>query len=210
MPRIDDYKAAIALVQKDLAGADPQEVAGRSRARFETRQGRPGLVLSYFNRPHWIEWPTVRVSYLEGEGEVNLQEQILMLHYLHMTQGGPLAGVEIDFRQVPSGQFYHSAFVGRAKTPLLKVFSHDLELYRRVAEAMGGVPAPHGDVAMTFQALPLVPITHVFFAGDEEFETDANILFDQSIVTHLPTEDIAAISGMSVYRLMGMARKLSG
>ncbi len=209
MARIDDYRAARALVQKELAQADPREVARRSWAAYEERHGEAGLVLPYFGRAHWIRWPDLRVDYLEGEGEVNIQEQILMLHYLHQTKGDPVTGMAIDFRQVPAGQFYYSAFVGRAKTPLLKVFGHNLELYRRVAGAMGGRLTAHGDLAMTYQALPLVPITHVLFGGDAEFPPDANILFDQSIVTHLPTEDIAALAGMSVYRLMGMARKMS-
>ena len=68
MPRIDDYKAALTLVQKQLAGTDPREVAGRSQARFEERQGAAGLVLPYFGWLHWIEWPTIRVGYLEGGG----------------------------------------------------------------------------------------------------------------------------------------------
>jgi hypothetical protein len=209
LARIDDYKAAVALAAAELRNMDPREAAARAGAQFDQRDGRPGVILAYFGRPHWISWPDVQVGYWEGEGEVNLQEQILMLHYLQTTQGKPPTGEQIDFRQVPGGNFYFSAFEGRAKAPLLKVFGHDLDLYRRVAAAMGGRPVPLGDMAMVYQALPLVPITHVLWRGDEEFPANANLLFDQTIVTHLPTEDIAAISGMSVYRLMGLARQMA-
>ncbi|AEB10332.1 DUF3786 domain-containing protein [Desulfobacca acetoxidans] len=208
MPRIDDYIASRALAAQHLREQDPQVVAARGRAEYQICQDQEGLILSYFGRQHWINWPEVAVTYLEGEGEVPIQEQILMLHYLENTKGDPLTGETIDFRQAPGGQFYYSAFVGRAQTPLLKIFGQNLELYRQVAEHMGGELAPLGDVAATYLALPLVPITHVLWKGDEEFEPAVTILFDLSIVTHLPTEDIAAISGMSVYRLMGMARKL--
>jgi hypothetical protein len=208
LPRIDDYLASRALAVEHLQQQDPKIVANRSRAVYEIRQGAEGLILPYFRRPHWISWPAVTVSYLEGEGEVPIQEQILMLHYLENTKGDPLTGQSIDFRQVPAGQFYHAAFVGRAKAPLLKVFGHDLELYRQVAQQLGGELVPLGDIAAAFQALPLVPITHVIWQGDAEFDPECNILFDGSIAGHLPTEDIAAISGMSVYRLMGLAYKL--
>ena len=208
MPRIDDYLASRALAVAHLQQEDPKNVANHSRAVHEVRQGVAGLILTYFGRPHWISWPAVAVSYLAGEGEVPIQEQILMLHYLENTKGDPLTGQSIDFRQVPSGQFYHAAFVGRAKAPLLKMFGHDLELYRRVAQQLGGELVPLGDIAATYLALPLVPITHVIWKGDAEFDPECNILFDQSIANHLPTEDIAAISGMSVYRLMGLAFKL--
>ncbi len=208
MPRIDDYMASRALAVAHLQQEDPKIVADRSRAVYEVLQDQEGLILPYFGRPYWISWPAVAVNYLAGEGEVPIQEQILMLHYLENTKGDPLTGQTIDFRQVPSGQFYHAAFVGRAKTPLLKMFGHDLELYRQVAQQLGGELVPLGDLAATYLALPLVPITHVIWKGDAEFDPECNILFDQSIVSHLPTEDIAAISGMSVYRLMGLAHKL--
>jgi hypothetical protein len=208
LPRIDDYLASRALAVAHLQQEDPKNVANHSRAVHEVRQGVAGLILPYFGRPHWISWSAVAVTYLEGEGEVPIQEQILMLHYLENTKGDPLTGQSIDFRQVPSGQFYHAAFVGRTKAPLLKMFGHDLELYRRVAQQLGGELVPLGDIAATYLALPLVPITHVIWKGDAEFDPECNILFDQSIASHLPTEDIAAISGMSVYRLMGLAYKL--
>ncbi|MBW1986694.1 MAG: DUF3786 domain-containing protein [Deltaproteobacteria bacterium] len=209
MPRIDDYKQSLALAVEELKLAPPQEVAARSQARYEVRgDGQEGLILAYFGRPHWISWPEIKVAYLEEEGEVNIQEQILMLHYLTTTQGKPLTGKSIDFRQVPAGEFYHHAFVQRARVPLLKVFGHDLDLYQKVAEMMGGTRIELGDVAATYQAFPLVPITHVLWKGDDEFQPEVNILYDESIVTHLPTEDIAALSGFSVYRLFGAARKL--
>ena len=44
--------------------------------------------------------------------------------------------------------------------------------------------------------------------GDEEFDPEASILFDATIPEHLPTEDIAALAGASVYRLMAAARQL--
>jgi len=210
VPRIDDYIQSRALAVEELKAKSPSEVAARSQAKYEVRQGQEGLILPYFGRPYWIGWPEVEVVYLEGEGEVNIQEQILMLHYLVTTQGKPLTGKTIDFRQVPAGEFYHSAFVQRARVPLLKVFGHNLELYRQAAAMMGGVKLDLGDAAATYQALPLVPITHVLWQGDDEFEPEANIIFDESIVTHLATEDVAALSGFSVYRLFGAARKLQG
>ncbi len=137
-----------------------------------------------------------------------LPEQVLILHYLVNTSGEPLKGESIDFRQVPGGGFYWTAFVSRAKKPLLETFGSDLDLYLKVAAQLAGVPLDLGDAAAQFQAFPLVPITHVLWRGDEEFAPDASILFDETIPRHLPTEDIAALAGASVYRLMGPARQL--
>ncbi len=208
MPRIDDYKAARALAVAELKKRDPREVAALSRAQYFTEAGQQGLVVPYFGQERLIIWPEVNVTPMEGSGEISLTEQILILHYLTNTSGEPLKGENIDFRQVPGGNFYWTAFVSRAKKPLLETFGSDPEFYLQVAAALGGSPQELGDASALFQAFPLVPVTHVLWRGDEEFAPDANILFDETITRHLPTEDIAALAGASVYRLMGAAHKM--
>ncbi len=59
---------------------------------------------------------------------------------------------------------------------------------------------------MAFRVLPNITIQIVLWEGDEELSPEATILFDASIEQGLPAEDIAVLSGMLVYRLMGIAR----
>jgi hypothetical protein len=206
MPRIDDYKTAIALAAAELQQVHPQKLGNRTRCEYFQEEGSEGLLVPYFGLLRRVSWPQVSVTPADGRGEVILTEQILILHYLARATGASLTGRTIDFRQVPDGgSFYWSAFVSRAKTPLLKTFGNDLELYLEVAVSLGGEPLPLGDAAARFWAFPLVPVTHVLWGGDEEFPPEGNILFDETIPQYLSTEDIAALSGASVYRLMGAA-----
>ena len=208
MPRVDDYKAAIALAAAELKKINPKRLAGLSRCEYFFEDTREWLIVPFFGQPRKVLWPEVSVLKAEGEGELPLTEQILILHYLVNTNGEPLSGREIDFRSVPEGGFYWSAFVSRAKKPLLEMFGNDPDFYLQVAAALGGTPRNLGDASATFIAFPLVPVTHVLWRGDEEFPPDANILFDETIPQHLSTEDIAALAGSSVYRLMGAAHKM--
>jgi len=64
-----------------------------------------------------------------------------------------------------------------------------------------------GDVAMSFQVFPRIAVQLVLWRGDDEFPPEAGILFDAGIARNLTAEDIAVMSGMLVYRLMGMARR---
>jgi hypothetical protein len=207
MPRSDDYKAAIALAAADLKKINPKRLENRTGAQHFVEAACEGLILPYFGQERRVIWPEVRVSPGDGAGEISLPEQILILHYLLNASGEPLAGRSIDFRQVPEGGFYWSAFVSRAQKPLLATFGHDLPLYAKVVATLGGEPVPLGDAAARFLALPRVPVTHVLWGGDEEFPPEATILFDETIPGYLPTEDIAALAGASVYRLMGAAHK---
>jgi len=208
MARIDDYKAARQLAVSELTRRNPKGVASRSRSEYVFADGREGLIVPYFGQPRRVVWPEVTVTPAEGGGELPLTEQILILHYLHNTSGEAPEGVDIDFRQVPQGSFYWSAFVSRAKKPLLQAFGREVDFYLEVAAAMGGEILELGDAAARFLAFPLVPVSHVLWQGDEEFDADASILFDATISGHLPTEDIAALAGASVYRLMAAARQL--
>ncbi len=207
MPRIDDYKAAIALAVAALTQINPKRLEARTGARYFVEDARDGLIVPYFGQGRRITWPEVSVTPADGEGDISLPEQILILHYLLNASGEPLTGQTIDFRQVPEGGFYWSAFVSRAKKPLLETFGRDLKLYAQVAASLGGEAQPLGDAAARFLAFPRVPITHILWGGDEEFGPEANLLFDATIPGYLPTEDIAALSGASVYRLMGAARQ---
>jgi hypothetical protein len=209
MARIDDYKAARALAVEELTQQHPKGVANRSRSEYFFEKGKEGLLVPYFGQLRRVVWPEVTVAPVAGDGELPLTEQILILHYLQNTGGEEPEGVNIDFKQVPQGSFYWSAFVSRAKKPLLMTFGNSPDFYLQVASAMGGAPQPLGDAAAQFLAFPLVPITHVLWQGDEEFDPEASILFDTTIPGHLPTEDIAALAGASVYRLMAAARQLS-
>jgi hypothetical protein len=208
MPRSDDYKAAIVLAVAELQQINPKRLENRTGAQHFVEAAQEGLSLPYFGQARRITWPEVSVTPGNGAGEISLPEQILILHYLLNASGEPLAGRTIDFRQVPEGGFYWSAFVSRAQKPLLSTFGHDLDLYVKVAASLRGEPVPLGDAAARFMALPRVPITHVLYGGDEEFPPEATILFDETISRYLPTEDIAALAGASVYRLMGAAHQL--
>ncbi|HZE22194.1 MAG TPA: DUF3786 domain-containing protein [Desulfobaccales bacterium] len=207
MPRIDDYKAALALAVAALQQINPKRLEASTGAQFFVEDNHNGLVVPYFGQGRRITWPEISVNPDDSQKEIPLPEQILILHYLLNASGEPLTGRTIDFRQVPEGNFYWSAFVSRAKKPLLETFGHDLDLYLKVARSLGGEVQSLGDAAACFFAFPRVPITHVLWGGDEEFQPDGNILFDETIPRYLPTEDIAALSGASVYRLMGAARQ---
>jgi hypothetical protein len=207
MARIDDYKTARALAAAELTQRNPKGVASRSRSEYFFEEGREGLIVPYFGQPRRVTWPEVSVAALEGGGELPLTEQILILHYLKNSSGAAPEGANIDFKQVPQGGFYWSAFVSRALKPLLSTFGDSPDFYLKVAAALGGEPQPFGDAAARFLAFPLVPVTHVLWRGDEEFDPEAGILFDITIPEHLSTEDIAALAGASVYRLMAAARQ---
>ncbi|MGD9041789.1 MAG: DUF3786 domain-containing protein, partial [Desulfobacteraceae bacterium] len=157
-----------------------------------------------------FSWPELEFAQRVSEAELPIQQQILLLHYLHgayASSGAGITGEWISFQEVPDGKFYLDAFNRRAKNPMVQAFGEHPELLVKLAgEIFGAAPSDQGDVSVLVKALPLVPVALIIWKGDEEFPPEGNILFDRNILKMLSAEDIAWLSGMVVYPLMGMAK----
>lgn len=207
MPRIDDYRNALALAQEEWAKQDPQRTAILSGTEYQKGSDGIRLLLQFLDKAITVCWPEGQVLGPDPAVELSLQEQVLILHYLLKAPGAPLAGEWITFREIPSGEFYYSAFVKRAKEPLLKTFGNRPQLLKDLGLQRGGVQREEGDVCICFQAFPKIPVCLILWAGDDEFPPDGNVLFDASIARYLIAEDVAVLAGMVVYPLIGMAYK---
>jgi len=204
MARVDDYKAAYALAVKELAMQPFAEIirrtglAGLSENRFEHQ---------FLNRKYGIGYPDFRFEDLEGpDREIPLQEQVLILHYMVGADPDRDPGDMIAYREIPGASFYFGPFVKRAVNPLKEVFGRDIELFQRTCEALGGTPIDAGDAAYQFQVFPQLCLQYILWEGDEEFDAEANILFNESTGDCLSPEDAAWLAGMVVYRLMALSR----
>jgi len=211
MARIDDYQQALELVRKDLIKKDPAQVSNFSGADFlQIDQGKGLFSLIYLNKNITVSWPELVVSTQKAEEDLPIQQQVLILHYLlgAWTAGGAgMTGEWISFQDIPDGRFYLDAFVNRAKVPLVKAFGTQPEKLIEVASrAYDAVPFEHGDCSVLVKALPLIQVALILWEGDDEFPPEGNILFDQNISRILSAEDIAWLSGIIVYPLIGMAK----
>jgi hypothetical protein len=205
MPRVDDYKNALALAREEWSKQDPQRAALLSGATYQEKTDQVRLQFSFIDRVVRVTWPEGLVLGPDPAKELTLQEQVLILHYLLRAPGAPPSGQWITFREIPSGEFYYSAFVKRAQEPLVKTFGHRPQLLKELGLRRGGVSREEGDVCICFQAFPKIPVCLILWAGDDEFPPEGNVLFDASIARYLIAEDVAVLSGMVVYPLIGMA-----
>lgn len=212
MPRVDDYKQAVKLASEELKDKDLELLANLSGAVIgRDKQGRKRLFLQALNQTVSITWPDFSFSSEKPEAEIPIQQQILYLHYLcgvWSSKGAGASGEWISFQEIPDGRFYMDAFQRRAKNPMVTTFGEKPDLLLKVAsELYGAVPFDQGDVSVVVRALPLVPIALILWKGDEEFPPEGNVLFDRSIMKLLSAEDIAWLSGMVVYPMIGRAKK---
>jgi hypothetical protein len=211
LARIDDYEEAFRLASQELAKVNLHRICSLSGAAcMEDSNGRPAINILFFNKEHMIQLePEVDVL-RQGETEpIPVPEKILILHYLLTASGNSLKKNLITFREIPEGPFYYSAFLKRARDPLVQTFGGEPQRLLSCGSALGAEPDEFGDVSITLKPLPRVPLTIVLWGGDDELPPEGSILFDESVVTYLPAEDIAVLSGMVVYRLIRINQSLA-
>jgi len=214
MPRIDDYKQALKLASERLKDKDPELLASLSGAVMgRDKEGRKELILNALNQKVRITWPDFAFASDKAEAEIPIQQQILYLHYLCgalSSSGARATGEWISFQEIPDGRFYMDAFQRRAKNPMVMTFGEKPDLLLKIAtELYGAAPFNQGDVSVVVRALPLVPIALILWKGDEEFPPEGNVLLDRSVIGILSAEDIAWLSGMVVYPMIGRAKSKS-
>lgn len=204
MARIDDYVQAKDLAAKSLARTDFPQVAERAGYR---RFDEKGATVSFLNRDYGIDFKNFEFTDIEDESkEVPIQEQVLILHYLNADSFPEPSGNWVSYREIPGATFYHSSFLKRAVIPLKKVFGGNIEGLVKAAGQLDGRPVDGGDASFDFFPFPKIPMRVTVWEGDEEFDPEANIVFDETIGKMLSPEDIAWMAGMVVYRLMALSR----
>ena len=208
-PSGSPYDHAFQLACEVLRSVDIEERAGKSGAYFEQEDdGRCLIRLTFLNRYCLIHIPDITVTYQSEGEEVPLWSKLVILHYLIQSQGCPLAGEWISFRQLSGGEMYYPAFDRRSQKPLLDFFAQRADIFEEAGCALGGTKAPAGDRGVIITALPRVPIAFLFWNGDEELPPEARILFDASVPAYLSTEDVVVLAQQAVFRLIERGREL--
>lgn len=207
MARVDDYQQSFDLAAEELSGRNFLDVARRAGAKHA--EDGESMEFLYYGRPVKVTRAPVSVVHLDQGPEIPIAEKALILHYLVNADGTEPTGEWITFREVPSGEFYWSAFVKRAKSPLVGFFGERPQLLLELAAGVGGKPAQDqaGDSAVIVQAFPRVPFMLQLWEGDDEFPPEGNVLMDSTISGYLSTEDVALAAGLPIYKMMAMARQ---
>lgn len=159
----------------------------------ELAQNKGELQVQLLNKKYIIPYPELVAHEAESRVECEAEVQALLLHYLGLADGTPLAHRWVSFSELPNGGFYYRAFQSYSGDRLVRSFGNDLEGFCRAAEETGGIRISFGDASFSFQALPRVSLAIVYWVGDEEFPPTAKVLFDASASHYLPIDGLAVL-----------------
>ena len=201
------YEFAYKLACERLANINNMEQQClKSGAQYQVVDSKRVVITEYLNQSYLISFPDIQVSLRDSGEEIPLRDKILIVHYLCQAKGTPLTKKVISYKELPEGGNYFPTFSQRAIKPILDHFGNDPKRLVDIAAQLGGHKADYGDVAVTINAFPRVPITFILWRGNEEFPPAGNILFDSTISDYLSPEDINVLCETIAWRLVTLLR----
>ena len=189
-------------LRQALLPHDPAVVAHRAGASFNAQ----ALRLSYWNKTVRLSWPDLLAVDETSGKPCSIFDASLLLYYLSIADGAPLADRWVSYRELPGGGFYHQAFQGYSGDRLARSLGEAPERYEAAARALGGLRLSGlSGLAYRFLPLPRFPLASILWPGDDEFPARATILFDAHACHYMIIDGCALLGSGLVSRLLKIA-----
>jgi hypothetical protein len=194
--RVDQLRAA-------LKEREPDQLALQTNTTFYLTEEGQGQ----FHFPYWEEeviLPTQDyvARYQATQEALWIIDQAMILYYFHDSQGSDASQGWISFSELPDGQFYASAFQGYTSKKILQGFERDYAAFHQAARNIGGEDIPFASIAYRVQILPQVAVLIACWKGDTDIAPSYQILFQDIVKYHLPTDGCAILGSMITSRLL--------
>ena len=196
---VDNYEMTCEKWRKTYLGMDQEELI----RRFHLEHDDQASYIVYYNEKYRIDRKNGMIT-LVDDPEKRISFNTLMSIYNLFYYSKPQAKVRgefVPFRQVKRAAPFDPAFKRMVINLLAETFSGRSGLLEKACLALNGRPIHQGDVGYEIQAFDCVPVTGVFWDGDEEFSAQANILFDADITDFIHEETVCCIGSDLVRRL---------
>jgi len=199
------YRKAFDMACAQLASLSIEDQTVKSGTVLAMKGDRSVIEIPFFDEVLSITIPGFAFSSSMNRN-VTLVTKIVALHYLSHASGAAMGGDLIPYDDIPGCRPYLPVFERRVAKPLLSAFGFARDAFSDAGTGLGGSAETYGDSSFTLYPFPRVPITFVLWEGDQDFPPSIKTLFDPTIHTYLPLEDITVISKMAATRILKQAR----
>ena len=207
-PQLEEWYDKLAPVVADARETLRQVKPGKLALRSGCERDEEGnFRLAFFWQEYVIAGDDFTVRRADTGNEASSFFQSLILTYMVTANGTTPSSRWIGFRDLPDGMFYVQAFQGYTGGRLVRELGGGIEAFRRAAEKLGGEPLEIGDAGYTFTILPRVRMALVYWEGDQEFSSQARVLFEDTAAHYMCTDGLAILGSQLVGQLLKAARQ---
>ena len=177
----------------NLKSCDPEEVVLRTGCQFDKTCDQ--YFINIWGHKYCVDLKNHEVR-PEESGLKTYYEylHLFILYYLMKSKNILPSGEWVSEKDIPDGAAF---FRGPHTIPTDLItgrFGDDIDLFKKESEKSGGIPIELADAAFLFQITPTLPVAVLYWQGDEDFPSEAKLLFDRTIEQHLPLDIIYALA----------------
>ena len=164
------------------------------------------LKITHFGVSFGIQLDNGRIDRLDGKSEANATEMLNIYTLLgYVKENAFFMDKWVPFADLRNARPFGPAYKVGVTDVFAETFSGHEEELKAAFEKLGGVKLPQGDVGYQINAIECEPMRFYFWDCDEEFEAQANILFDYSATDFNHVESAVSTAEMGVRRLAEVA-----
>ena len=168
--------------------------------KFQLEADEEFLYIIYFSKRFRIDRKN---GFITEDGKSPGFDTVMNIYNtFYYSAAHPVAsGNLVAFRQVKRVYPFEAAYRRTIIFRLQELFAGTTEELRKACEALGGTLLPQGDVGYVLPVFPFLNIAVLFWDKDEEFEAQANMLFDSEITEFMHEENVVCVAADAVYYL---------
>lgn len=164
------------------------------------------LKITHFGVPFGVRLDDGRIERLDGKSEANATEMLnIYTLFGYVKENAFLMDKWVPFADLRNARPFGPAYKVGVTDVFAVTFSGHTEELKAAFEKLGGIKLPQGDVGYQINAFECEPMRFYLWDCDEEFEAQANILFDYSATDFNHVESAVSTAEMGVRRLAEVA-----
>jgi len=188
------------VINRDLfKNYDPFDMSKKSLCRFDPKNGR--FEITVLDESYFVEHPSGLVLNAQGEEFNNYSVKIFILRYLMNANGKEMTNEWISFKEFPDGPLYYSNFHKRCIQVFAQIGNQMPEQLKNYMNLKKAIPYGKGDLSWQLTVMPGVDIVWILWFGDDEFEAEAQILFDKKLTDVFNIKDLAILGDVLMISL---------
>ena len=188
------------LYFQQLAKQDPQPVCDQAGCEYDNTKSCYKLIMwgnEYAVYPKESRIDRVGKNTLDADN----YNYLFIIQYLLNAKELDIKNEWISEKDIPGGPTF---FRGPHEIPTNLIadrFGNDLEGFKNCCRQLGGDPIDMGDAGYRFLITPRIPVTVMYWIGDEDFSAEAKILYDKTVFEHLTLDIIFVLAVLVCTRL---------
>lgn len=188
----NNYSLVLDYSREKIKNLNPYSIAKLSNIIFN--KDLSTFEINIMNNIFTIEYPSGKIL----EKSNNLELDIIITRYLSNAMGELPTNKFITFKEIPGGNVYYRNFLNRTIKRLAYEFSDCIDQYKTFMDNLGAEKVNIGDLAYKFNFIGNTFMIFIIWFEDDEFEPNANILFDSNITNYFNTEDLAVVPNLAI------------